>query len=199
VPRDYLTIFVEAVANATATGKTKWLTPATVYKGAGRVSYRTKLKNLRSDAGADASPLERVFQDVFVFCLKEKKKTAFLVSQHDVAKHSDMHELILQLMDFKLIHIIESDTSAASGRSGRFEAYTLDFALFMEPRLRGLEHVEFWKVDDQRRRKGVREAPTYELSRASTAALGSDDTGTEQLHSQLEQEMGTEDVSDEDN
>ena len=66
-------------------------------------------------------------------------------------------------MDFKLIHVIESDTSAASGRSGRYEAYTLDFALFMEPRLRGIEHIEFWKTDDQRRRVGVERLPSIHL------------------------------------
>lgn len=167
VPRDYLTIFVEAVAAAKATGKTKWLTPTTVYKGAGRVSYRTKVNHLREDVGLDATPLERLFQDLLSFCLRDKRKTAFLIAQSEVAQFSSEHELVQQLMDFKLVHVIESDTSAASGRSGRFEAYTLDFALFMEPRLRGIEHVEFWRVDEQRRRAGVREAPVYELSRAA--------------------------------
>ncbi len=192
VPRDYLTIFVEAVANANAAGKEKWLTPTSVYKGAGRVSYRTKVTNLRTEAGADASPLERVFQDLLTFCLKEKRKTAFLVSQTEVTELADEHELIQQLMDFKLIHIIESDTSAASGRSGRFEAYTLDFALFMEPRLRGIEHVEFWRVDDQRRRQGVREAPTYELARAHGVVAGSSKKATEDVFAELEAEFGTD-------
>ena len=172
VPRDYLTIFVEAVTAARASNKTKWLTPTTVYKGAGRVSYRTKLKYLRDDSGLDATPLELVFQDLLTFCLREKRKTAFLVAQTEVVQHSDQHELVQQLMDFKLIHVIESDTSAASGRSGRYEAYTLDFALFMEPRLRSIEHVQFWRVDEQRRRAGVREAPVYALERANAAVDG---------------------------
>ncbi len=191
VPRDYLTVFVEAVAAAKASGKTKWLTPTTVYKGAGRVSYRTKGNDLREDVGLDATPLERVFQDLLTFCLREKRKTAFLVAQTEVALFSDEHELIQQLMDFKLIHVIESDTSAASGRSGRYEAYTLDFALFMEPRLRGIEHVEFCRVDAQRRRAGVREAPVYELSRAATAIAA--DTvvpSTEDVVAQIESETG---------
>lgn len=72
-------------------------------------------------------------------------------------------------MDVKLIHVVEPDTSAASGRKGRFEAYTLDFSLFMEPRMRNIEHVEFWKIDSERRRVGVREAPDYDLSRAKEA------------------------------
>jgi hypothetical protein len=69
-------------------------------------------------------------------------------------------------MDFRLIHVVEPDTSAASGRPGRYEAYTLDFSLFMEPRRRNIEIVEFWKIDDNRRRTGIREAPVYPLPRA---------------------------------
>ncbi len=191
VPRDYLTIFVEAVSAAKTTGKTKWLTPTTVYKGAGRVSYRTKVNHLREDVGLDATPLERVFQDLLNFCLREKRRTAFLIAQSEVAEFSDEHELIQQLMDFKLVHVIESDTSAASGRSGRFEAYTLDFALFMEPRLRGIEHAEFWRVDAQRRRAGVREAPVYELCRAANTVRATKVTpSTEEVFAGIEADAG---------
>ena len=41
------------------------------------------------------------------------------VSQSEVGSHEVEHEVIQQLMDFKLIHVIEPDTSAASGRTGR--------------------------------------------------------------------------------
>jgi energy-coupling factor transporter ATP-binding protein EcfA2 len=38
VPRDFLTIFVQAVEAAKSSGNLRWLTPTFVYKGAGRVS-----------------------------------------------------------------------------------------------------------------------------------------------------------------
>lgn len=169
VPRDFLNIFVEAVSAAKADEQDRWLTPTYIWKGASRLSYRTKLSNLKEEASSDSSPLQKVFQDIVSFCLREKKRTAFLVSQEQAQKLFLVHELILQLMDFKLIHVVEPDTSAASGRKGRFEAYTLDFSLFMEPRLRNIEHVEFWKIDSERRRVGVREAPDYDLTRAIQA------------------------------
>jgi hypothetical protein len=125
--------------------------------------------------------------------LKEERKTGFLISQDEVNTNPEQHEIIQQLMDFKLIHIIEPDTSAASGRSGRFEAYTLDFSLFMEPRLRGLKHVEFWKTDTQRRREGVREAPAYSLERAQRASTSTSDDATETVLEKIEQDIGTED------
>jgi hypothetical protein len=189
VPRDFLNIFSEAVTDTRRQGR-RWLTPTSVFKGAARILYRTKLVSLREDSGGDAEELERVFRDLVIFCLREKRKTAFLLAQDDVHAFPEEHGLIQQLMDFKLIHIIEPDTSAASGRSGRFEAYTLDFALFMEPRLRGIEHVEFWKIDAGRRREGVREAPSYPLDRASAvrASATAELLTTEDLLQDLEAE-----------
>ncbi|SJK83844.1 uncharacterized protein HELO_3291G [Halomonas elongata DSM 2581] len=169
VPRDFLNIFVEAISASVSENNVRWLTPTYIWKGASRLSYRTKLTNLRDEAVSDASPLEKVYRDLVKFCLKEKRKTGFLVSQEAAQEKPSIHELILQLMDFKLIHVIEPDTSAASGRKGRFEAYTLDFSLFMEPRLRNIDHVEFWKTDEDRRRVGVREAPDYDLARGERA------------------------------
>ena len=166
VPRDFLNIFVNAVDASLGENKTKWLTPKHIYKGAGRLAYQTKLKNIREDAIGDAGGLERLNVDLLKFCLREKKKTAFLISQDEAQQHPREHDLIQQLMDFKLIHVVEPDTSAASGRPGRYEAYTLDFSLFMEPRRRNIEIVEFWKIDENRRRTGIREAPVYPLPRA---------------------------------
>jgi hypothetical protein len=134
-----------------------------------------------------------VFSDLSQYCLKEIKKTAFLISQDDTAKYKPEHESVLQLMDFKLIHVIEPDTSAASGRPGRHEAYTLDFALFMEPRLRGIEHVEFWRVDEQRRRKGLREAPVYSLGRARDVLAEAKAIDAESAIEEIRSDVGIED------
>jgi energy-coupling factor transporter ATP-binding protein EcfA2 len=196
VPRDYLNTLVDGIVASRALGQAR-VTPRSVYKGAGRLSYRTKLASLREDTGQEADAIERVFRDLATFCLKSQKKTGFLISQSEVTDHELEHDVIQQLMDFKLIHVIESDTSAASGRSGRYEAYTLDFALFMEPRLRGIDHVEFWKTDEQRRRVGVREAPVYPLERArDVIAAAPDGEPTETMLDELETEIGSIEATD---
>lgn len=186
VPRDFLTIFVDAIDVAVAGGRTNYLTPTDIWKSSSSLSYRTKLKNLRDDVFKDADSIENVFRDLMRFCIQEKKKTIFLISQEDAQKQPNIHEIILQLMDFKLIHVVEPDTSAASGRQGRFEAYTLDFSLFMEPRKRSIDIVEFWNYDESGRRIGVREAPVYELSRAGLAMNSNDNQKTEDLIDKVE-------------
>lgn len=182
VPRDFLNIFVYSVESARLrTSGGGWLTPTDVYKGAKKLFEETKLINLRSDARGDAERLEKIFQDLVRFCLEERKKTAFLVDKSDIQQFPKVHEVLQQLMDFKLIHLIDPDTSAASGRGGRFEAYTLDFAIFMEPRRKNIELVEFWRVDEQRRRVGVREAPIYSLERGSGALEKRESAKTEDM------------------
>lgn len=172
VPRDYLNIFVGGLERARARKDRKRVTPTELRQAAAALNQETKFRDLRTDAGAEVPALEVLFVDLVKFCLSEKRKTAFLISKDDVAAFSEVHELILQLMDFKLIHLVDETTSAASGRPGRFEAYTLDFALFMEPRRRNIEIVKFWETDDQRRRVRLREAPDYPLERGAAAIAG---------------------------
>jgi hypothetical protein len=172
VPRDYLNIFVGGLERARRLKNRQRVTPTDLRQSAATLSQNTKFRDLRTDAGSEVPALETLFVDLVKFCRSEKRKTAFLVSKDDIATHPDVHDLILQLMDFKLIHLIDESTSAASGRPGRYEAYTLDFALFMEPRRRNIEIVHFWETDDQRRRVRLREAPDYPLERGAAAIAG---------------------------
>lgn len=172
VPRDYLNIFVGGLERARRLKNRQRVTPTDLRQAAASLSQDTKLRDLRTDAGAEVPVLETLFVDLVKFCLSEKRKTAFLISKEDIAAYPAVHDLILQLMDFKLIHLVDESTSAASGRPGRFEAYTLDFALFMEPRRRNIEIVRFWETDDQRRRVRLREAPDYPLERGAAAIAG---------------------------
>jgi hypothetical protein len=190
VPRDFLTILVDAIENAVSQGKNH-VTPTNVWKSAISFSYQNKLKDLRVDVGVDAQSIERIFRDILKFCLVDKKRTSFLISQQEAQVEVNLHELVLQLMDGKLLHIIEPDTSAASNRPGRYEAYTLDFSLFMEPRKRGIEIVEFWNFDEAGRRVGVRESPVYSLENAKIAINNEDNVSTETLLNTFETEQSS--------
>ena len=172
VPRDYLNIFVDGLGRARNDRSRVRVTPTALRKAAASLSHESKFSDLRDAAGAEAPELETLFVDLVEFCLNEKKRTAFLVSKDDEGEYPTVHELLKQLMDFKLVHLVEPRTSAASGRPGRYEAYTLDFSLFMEPRRRGIEIVRFWETDNQRRRVRLREAPIYDLGRGEAAIQG---------------------------
>lgn len=188
VPRDFLNIFVNAVEAAVNGGTINWLTPRWVWKGAGRLTYQTKLNHLREDADEATPGIERVFVDLIRFCLREKGKTTFLISQEETQHYPDQHEVVQQLMDMKLIHVVEPDTSAASGRQGRYEAYALDFSLFMEPRRRNIDITQFWERGEDSHKKGIRESPVYPLERLKAVFEGTDTTRPEDLLNQLPKE-----------
>jgi energy-coupling factor transporter ATP-binding protein EcfA2 len=181
VPRDYLNIFVEGLGRARNLKGRRRMTPTDLRQAAASLSQASKFADLRDATGGEAPELETLFVDLVKFCLNEKRKTAFLISKDEIAAHPAVHEFVLQLMDFKLIHLVEPSTSAASGRPGRYEAYTLDFALFMEPRKRNIEIVKFWLTDDEHRRVRLREAPVYELSRGDKAIKGDSSPAEEAL------------------
>ncbi len=191
VPRDFLNIFVNAVEAAVHGGTLNWLTPKWVWKGAGRLTYQTKLSHLREDADEATPGIERVFVDLIRLCLKEKRKTTFLISQEETQRFPVQHDIMQQLMDMKLIHVVEADTSAASGRPGRYEAYALDFSLFMEPRRRNIEITQFWERGEDGHKKGIRESPVYSLERLKSAFEGADNTRPEDVLNQLAKEEDT--------
>jgi hypothetical protein len=165
VPRDCLTILSSAIELARKESRSK-ITPTHVWRVAAGDMQAEKRANLSEDAGVDATKLESAFADVVKFCLVERRKTAFLVDHADSIDNPLENEVLQQLMDFKLIHQIEADTSASSGKGGRrFSAYVLDASVFMHPRKRNIDVVEFWERDEQRNPKGVRQSPIYELAR----------------------------------
>jgi hypothetical protein len=172
VPRDYLNVFVGGLERARRIKNRRLITPTDLRRAAAAQVQDTKLPELRRDSGENVDALEALFATLVDFCLVEKRKTAFLISEDEAQQQPEAHELIKQLMDCRLIHIVEPNTSAASGRPGRYEAYTLDFGLFMEPRKRNIEIVEFWETDDQRRRVRLREAPVFPLERVQAAISG---------------------------
>jgi hypothetical protein len=113
VPRDYLNIFVGGLERARGLKGRRRVAPTDLRKAAESLSQETKFRDLRTDAGAEVPALETIFVDLVKFCLTEKRKTAFLVSKDDIAEYPDVHDLIQQLMDFKLIHLVDESTSAA--------------------------------------------------------------------------------------
>ncbi len=111
------------------------------------------------------------------------KRTVFLVNKDEIPRNPKNHELVLQLMDFKLIHIIDHNTSSKALKGARFEAYVFDFSIFMEPRRRNIEIVEFWIRDEHREKKGLRDSSILSLEDFSLS-----DVATESIEETLEKE-----------
>ncbi|MFV8751483.1 hypothetical protein ACNOYE_13140 [Nannocystaceae bacterium ST9] len=104
-----------------------------------------KREELKRDALDDRETLEAAFEKVKDFCLKTNFN-CFLVERD---KETDGARIINELVDLRLIHIVQSRVTVKSGKSfaGRiFFAYMLDISQYAGARKRrGFNLIEFWK------------------------------------------------------
>lgn len=105
----------------------------------------TKREDFKRDTLDDSSPLDAEFQKVRQFCLEKNNTNCFLLDKEQ--QHVEV-DLIHELVDLKLVHLVRSRVTV-SGRRGRiYEAYMLDLSQYAGARKRReLQIVEFWKAD----------------------------------------------------
>lgn len=145
VARDFLSIFRRSVDVARERGgdyRGDRVGAEDVNVAAGEYDS-TKRDEFKRDTLDDKVSLEDEFQKLREFCLNENNSNCFLLDKE--AKGPDV-ELIHELVDLKLIHLVRSRVTV-SGRVGRiYEAYMLDLSQYAGARKRrDLEMVEFWK------------------------------------------------------
>jgi len=102
-----------------------------------------KREDFKRDTDDDQEELQEEFEKLKTFCLDEIKANCFLV--HKDAKGKEVN-LIHELVDLKLFHLVRSRVTV-SGRAGKiYEAYMLDLSQYAGARKRrGVEIIEFWK------------------------------------------------------
>jgi len=103
----------------------------------------SKREEFQRDTLDDGNTLEEEFQKLGQFCLDKNNTNCFLL---DKEQRGSEIELIHELVDLKLIHLVRSRVTV-SGRPGKiFEAYMLDLSQYAGTRKRRkLQMIEFWK------------------------------------------------------
>lgn len=103
----------------------------------------SKREEFKRDTLDDDRDLENEFHKLRVFCLDDNNTNCFLLDKEERGREV---ELIHELVDLKLVHLVRSRVTV-SGRTGRiYEAYMLDLSQYAGARKRReLEIVEFWK------------------------------------------------------
>lgn len=145
VARDFLSIFRRSVDVARERGgghRGNRVGVEDVNVAAGEYDS-AKREDFRRDTLDDSTPLEDEFRKIRQFCLEHNNTNCFLL---DKEQHGREVNLIHELVDLKLVHLVRSRVTV-SGRPGRiYEAYMLDLSQYAGARKRReLELVEFWK------------------------------------------------------
>jgi hypothetical protein len=149
VARDFLSIFRRSVDVARERGgghRGEKVGAEDVNVAAGEYDS-SKREEFKRDTLDDDARLENEFQKVRAFCLENNNTNCFLMNKEEVGSHA---ELVHELVDLKLIHLIRSRVTVSKRAGKIFEAYMLDFSQYSGSRKRRkLAIVEFWKSGSQ--------------------------------------------------
>jgi hypothetical protein len=146
VPRDYLSLASSAVAKAQQRQNARLVGVQDVNQAAGDAAG-AKLQELEDDMASNVGTAERTLatlQRVRNFCLEEMKFTYFLVDYRDKESQAACYGLLTDLMDVRLIHLLDAGVSDPHAAGKRSEAFMLDLSQFSGSRLmQGIHVLDF--------------------------------------------------------
>jgi hypothetical protein len=162
VPRDFLSLFVSlanrALANGNPIGKVQVTDAALSTLG-------SKLESMKKDSGDEDSVLHDCLGRIKRYVYDEKRTNAFLVPRDDLDSDDVGRQAVRELVDLRLIHLVDHNTSKAPTDGRRYEAYILDISLYDNSRPRGFAQVDPGQRDEKARKDDLRASPVFSLSR----------------------------------
>ena len=163
VPRDFLGLFVDLgtqllARQIRAIGKVEVSDAAIQAK-------RRKFDALPDDAGEERGRLEDCIQTIRTAIYTEKRTNTFLIAKDDLEQWRHEAQALRELVDLRLLHLADRNTSSAPSDGRRYEAYMLDVGLYDNSRPRNFNQLLPGAVDDRSRADALRASPRFNLSR----------------------------------
>jgi len=151
VARDFLSIFRKSIhvarESVRAGGHRGDIVNAEDVNVAAGEHDSSKREDFKRDTSDDATTLDVEFQKVRTFCLDQAKSNCFLVNKDARGPEVD---LIHQLVDLKLLHLIRSRVTVSKRPGKIYEGYMLDLSQYAGARKRrNLKLIEFWKPQSE--------------------------------------------------
>ncbi len=188
VPRDYLVLAASAIAKAQNRSNATLVGAQDVNQAAGDAAG-AKLQELEDDMASNVGTADKtlaVLKEVRDFCLEEKSFTYFLVSYRDKESKATEYNMLTDLMDVRMVHLLDAGVSDAHAAGQRSEAFLLDLSQYsgsrLKQRIRVLDFAKGEVISRETRSSDpakvgstplqvisiLRAAPTFELSRLSS-------------------------------
>lgn len=160
VPRDFLSLFA-TLANKSATtsqpiGKVQ-VTEAAI------ANISSKFDSMKLDSGDEDAVLEEYLRRIKSAIYDDKRTNAFLVAKDDLDQDPQSRQAIRELVDLRLLHLIDQNISKAPSDGRRYEAYILDIGLYDNARPRNFTQIEPGYRDEKARKDDLRASPLLNL------------------------------------
>jgi hypothetical protein len=143
VPRDYMVLAASAVTRAQLRPGARQAGVQEVNQAAGDAAAE-KINELEEDMASNPGSADNTIKTLKVvreFCLEDATYTYFLVSFRDKEDNPNWYSLLTDLMDVRLIHLIDEGVSDAHSAGHRSEAFMLDLSQYSGARLKQRIHV----------------------------------------------------------
>jgi len=156
VPRDFLSMFAQLVANARSDNEEK-IKKEHVYTVV-KTLREDKDNNIETDSDISAEKIREAVE-ILTSQVIEKLKTNVILYPKGLAEKK--HELLLKnLVNLRYLHVIKDSTSSETRKKEEFVAYLVDMSFYaVNKRLRtGFDFRRFWETDNSSRLTQLRQS-----------------------------------------
>ncbi|WP_157563487.1 hypothetical protein [Micromonospora chokoriensis] len=146
VPRDYLILAGSSISKAQRRPNAKLVGVQDVNQAAGDAA-QVKVQELEEDMAANVASATRTVEAlkrVRNFCLEDSSYTYFLVGYREKEDWPHRYNILTDLLDQRLIHLVDGGVSDPHAAGHRSEAFMLDLSQFSGSRLKqGIRVLDF--------------------------------------------------------
>jgi len=138
VPRDYLVLATSALGRAQRRPNARLVGVQEVNQAAGDAAA-SKIQELEEDMASNSGAADATLatlKAVRSFCLEDVGFTYFLVGFRDREDRPSSYNLLTDLMDVRLLHLVDAGVSDAHSAGHRSEAFMLDLSQYSGARLK---------------------------------------------------------------
>lgn len=161
VPRDFLTLFI-SLGEKMINGNRNISKPNVI--DCSIENLPNKMEAFNTDSAEEKTVLEHYLQYIRNQIINTKRWNAFLVSNSDVDNFPKIKQAIKELVDLRLIHLVNPNISSAPSDGKRYSAYMVDIGLFPNSNPREFTQIEPGQRDDNNREDKLRSAPKLNLN-----------------------------------
>lgn len=169
VPRDFFTLFL-ALGNKIINGQITINKPLVIETSIENLP--NKLEAFKTDSLEEKEVLEHYLQFIRKEIVDNKRWNSFLVSSSGVLQYPQINQAIKELVDLRLLHIANSNTSSAPSDGTRYSAYLIDIGLFPNANPRNFQQVEPGQKDEEGREDKIRSSPKLNLEQLNAFIVG---------------------------
>ena len=161
VPRDFLSLLRSCIDRFVLSDGTKIGVKQVRGVAIGRIE--DKKSYLQEDAGKEADILDAYLNYIVDYVYREKRRNVFLVAKDELDNYPKSRQSIKELVDLRLIHLLDKNTSKAPSDGRQYEGYMIDVGLYDNTKPRDFTEVQPGAADSESRKTELRSSPVLDL------------------------------------